>query len=87
MLWSFGAINSHLAQSGFEKRVHLPTDFMKRHILYEGQGWQKILYIMEDDVMDVSNVGAAGGYQYQPKTENDLKEKVRNIIGCSQILT
>lgn len=28
--------------------------------------------------MDVSSVGAAGGYQYQPKTENDLKEKVRN---------
>lgn len=28
--------------------------------------------------MDVSSVGAAGGYQYQPKAENDLKEKVRN---------
>ncbi|MBD5524801.1 MAG: hypothetical protein HDR04_10350 [Lachnospiraceae bacterium] len=28
--------------------------------------------------MDVSNVGAAGGYQYQPKTANDLKEEVRN---------
>ena len=62
-------------------------DFMKWHTLYEGQGWQKIFYIKEDDVMDVSNVGAAGGYQYQPKTKKDLKEKVRNIIGCSQILT
>lgn len=28
--------------------------------------------------MDISNVGAAGGYQYQPKTANDLKEEVRN---------
>ncbi len=28
--------------------------------------------------MDVSNVGAASGYQYQPKTANDLKEEVRN---------
>lgn len=28
--------------------------------------------------MDVSNVGATGGYQYQPKTANDLKEEVRN---------
>ena len=28
--------------------------------------------------MDVSNVGAAGGYQYQPKTKKDLKEEVRN---------
>lgn len=28
--------------------------------------------------MDVLSAGAAGGYQYQPKTENDLKEKVRN---------
>lgn len=35
-------------------------------------------YIKEDDSMDVSNVGAAGGYQYQPKTANDLKEEVRN---------
>ena len=46
---------------------------MKWHTLYEGQGWQKIFYIKEDDVMDVSNVGAAGGYQYQPKTKKDLK--------------
>ena len=28
--------------------------------------------------MGISNVGAAGGYQYQPKTANDLKEEVRN---------
>lgn len=28
--------------------------------------------------MDVVNVGAANGYQYQPKTANDLKEEVRN---------
>ncbi len=28
--------------------------------------------------MDVPNVGAASGYQYQPKTANDLKEEVRN---------
>ncbi|MBD5545335.1 MAG: hypothetical protein HDR01_14140 [Lachnospiraceae bacterium] len=28
--------------------------------------------------MDVSDVGAAGGYQYQPKTANNLKEEVRN---------
>lgn len=28
--------------------------------------------------MDVSSVGAASGYQYQPKTANDLKEEVRN---------
>lgn len=28
--------------------------------------------------MDISNVGAANGYQYQPKTANDLKEEVRN---------
>ena len=28
--------------------------------------------------MDVSNAGAANGYQYQPKTANDLKEEVRN---------
>lgn len=28
--------------------------------------------------MDVSNVGAVGGYPYQPKTAKDLKEKVRN---------
>ncbi len=28
--------------------------------------------------MDVANVGAASGYQYQPKTANDLKEEVRN---------
>ena len=87
MLWSFGAINSHLAQSGFEKWGHLPTDFMKRKIICVGQNRHIIILIKEDDDMDVSSVGAAGGYQYQPKTENDLKEKVRNIIGCSQILT
>lgn len=28
--------------------------------------------------MGISNVGAAGSYQYQPKTANDLKEEVRN---------
>lgn len=28
--------------------------------------------------MDISNIGAVGGYQYQPKTEKDLKEEVRN---------
>ena len=41
MLWSFGAINSHLAQSGFEKRGHLPTDFMKRKIICVGQNRHK----------------------------------------------
>ncbi|MGN0461767.1 MAG: hypothetical protein ACI4HZ_04920, partial [Ruminococcus sp.] len=29
--------------------------------------------------MDVSNVGAAGGYQYQSKTAKDFKEEVRNM--------
>lgn len=58
--------------------MHLPKIFMKRHILYAGQGWHKNIFIKEDDSMDVSNVGAAGGYQYQPKTANDLKEEVRN---------
>lgn len=28
--------------------------------------------------MDVSNVGAASGYQYKPKTTSDLQEEVRN---------
>jgi len=28
--------------------------------------------------MDVSNVGVASGYQYQPKTANDLKKEVRD---------
>lgn len=28
--------------------------------------------------MDVPNVGTESGYQYQPKTANDLKEEVRN---------
>ncbi len=28
--------------------------------------------------MDVSNVGAASGYQYQRKTADNLKEEVRN---------
>lgn len=51
---------------------------MKRHILQAGQGWHKNYLVREDDDMDVSSVAAAGGYQYQPKTENDLKEKVRN---------
>ncbi len=37
-----------------------------------------IFYFKEDDIMDVSNVGAASGYQYQLKTANDLKEEVRN---------
>ncbi len=36
------------------------------------------IFIKEDEIMDVSNVGAASGYQYQPKTANDLKEEVRN---------
>lgn len=29
--------------------------------------------------MDISNVGAASGYQYQPKTAKDFKEEVRNM--------
>ena len=48
MLWSFGAMNSHLAQSGFEKRVHQPTDFMKRKIIYVGQNRHIIILIKED---------------------------------------
>jgi len=28
--------------------------------------------------MDISNVGAASGYQYQPKTTSNLQEEVRN---------
>lgn len=48
MLWSFGAINSHLAQSEFEKRVHLPTDFMKRKIICVGQNRNKNILIKED---------------------------------------
>jgi len=46
--------------------------------MQEGQGWHKNYLVKEDDSMDVSSVGVAGGYQYQPKTENDLKEEVRN---------
>ncbi|MBD5549275.1 MAG: hypothetical protein HDQ97_18130 [Lachnospiraceae bacterium] len=34
--------------------------------------------------MDVSNVGAASGYQYQPKTTNDLKEEIRNTPDSEQ---
>lgn len=48
MLWSFGAINSHLAQSGFEKWGHLPTDFMKRKIICVGQNRHIIILIKED---------------------------------------
>jgi len=36
------------------------------------------LKVKEDKLMDISNIGAASGYQYQPKTANDLKEEVRN---------
>ena len=48
MLWSFGAINSYLVQSGLKKRVHLPTDFMKRKIIYVGQNRHIIILIKED---------------------------------------
>ena len=33
-------------QSGLEMRVRLSKIFMKRHILYAGQGWQKIFLSM-----------------------------------------
>lgn len=59
--------------------MHLPKFFMKRI----GQGWRKNL-VKEDDDMDVSNVGAAGGYPYQPKAANDLKEEVRNTPGSEK---
>ena len=52
MLWSFGAINSHLVQSGFKKRVHLPTDFMKRKIICVGQNRHIIILIKEDLISD-----------------------------------
>lgn len=52
MLWSFGAMNSHLAQSGFEKRVHQPTDFMKRKIICVGQNRHIIILIKEHSYAD-----------------------------------
>jgi hypothetical protein len=48
MLWSFDAINSYLVQSGLKKRVHLPTDFMKRKIICVGQNRHIIILIKED---------------------------------------
>ena len=60
-------------QSGFEKRARLPKIFMKRQAKVGTK-----YFVKEDDSMDVLNVGAAGGYQYQPKTANDLKEEVKN---------